>query len=132
MRTRLLPTIQSVTVLAATQLGLWAAALPDEPFTNTVSGTWTWAFTMPDGSVVRPKLKLSQDGETFKGISSVGAGTETPIDNGRLQGDQLSFEVVRERDGQQTITRYRGKLGAGVVLGKIESNWTGEFQSYDW
>jgi hypothetical protein len=100
--------------------------------TGPLAGVWTWNFTMPDGSVVKPQLRLKLEGDTLTGTNSFRPGTEIAISDAKLEGDQISFQVVRERDGRQVITRYRGKVADGRITGKIESNWNGEFQTYDW
>src|SRR6266853_1983222 len=109
------------------------SALAQEP-TNAPSleGTWKWTFTMPDGGLVTPRLKLKRDGDQLTGTSRFRAGTETPITNLTVNGDEVSFQVVRERDGQEITTRYTGKWNGDAISGKVASNWNGEDQSYDW
>jgi hypothetical protein len=103
-----------------------------EPAAPLVDGVWNWAFTMPDGAVVKPQVTLKLEGHTLTGKCSFRAGTETEISAGKIEGDQISFQVERERDGRKIITRYRGKMADGRIRGKIESNWDGNFQTYDW
>jgi hypothetical protein len=100
--------------------------------TNTFDGSWQWHFTMPDGSQVHPKLKLKQNGATLTGTSILRPGTETRITNGIVNGDDVQFEVVRERNGIAATTRYSGKRDGDIIRGKVESNWTGEIKTYDW
>jgi len=95
-------------------------------------GTWQWRFTMPDGTEVNPKLKLKQDGTNLTGISSLRSGTETAITNGLVRGEELQFEVVRERNGATVVTRYAGKRDGDLIHGQVESNWSGESRSYPW
>jgi len=97
-----------------------------------LAGVWTWSFTMPDGTVVKPQLRLKVEGDTLTGTNSFRPGTEIAIRDAKLEGDRLSFQVVRERDGREVITRYRGKVADGRITGKIESNWIGDAQTYDW
>jgi hypothetical protein len=108
-------------------LALSLAAAPD-----SVTGTWRWKLTMPDGSEVQPRLKLKQEGSELTGTSALRAGTETAITNGSVKGDEIRFEVVRERNGAAAVTRYSGKREFDVIRGKVESNWSGEFTAYDW
>jgi hypothetical protein len=97
-----------------------------------IEGTWTWDFTMPDGLMVSPKVTLQLDGEKLRGVAGFRPGTETAITEGRVNDGQISFEVVRDRDGRQIVTKYSGRVGGGTIRGKIESNWSGEWQTYDW
>jgi len=100
--------------------------------TNTVEGVWKWTFAMPDGSRVTPRLELRQQNGQLTGTTRVRQGTDTTITNLSLQGDQLRFQVVRERDGREAVTRYEGTWSGNNIKGKITSNWSGTEQSYDW
>ncbi len=97
-----------------------------------IDGVWRWDFAMPDGTVTRPRLLLSTHNGLLTGTSSFRQGTETPITNAFLTGEQLRFEVIRQRDGQDIVTTYLGRWRGTNITGKIESNWAGESQTYDW
>src|SRR5437899_6010735 len=113
---------------------LLPSALADEPQpTHPFRGLWKWTFTMPDGSQVNPRLELKYDeAGQLTGKTRLRPGTETPVTNVIVQGNQLSFEVARERDGREVVTRYTGSLDGDTIKGKIVSNWSGEEQTYDW
>jgi hypothetical protein len=87
---------------------------------------------MPDGTASRPKLVLAVKDGKLTGNTSFRPGTEIPITNAVLKGDQLRFQVIRERDGQEIVTTYSGTWTPKLIKGKVESNWAGEKQSYDW
>jgi hypothetical protein len=119
----------SVAALLTTMLVVFAA---DPKPRSSYAGTWRWSFTMPDGTQVEPKLKLKEVDGKATGTSSFRAGTETPVTNLTVQGDQVAFDVVRERDGHKIITHYSGQLSGETITGKIQSNWNGEGQTYPW
>jgi hypothetical protein len=87
---------------------------------------------MPDGSEVTPKLTLKRKDGAIIGTTRFRAGSETSVTNLTFDGTNLAFEVVRERNGTQTSTRYAGVLRGDIIKGKIVSNWGGEEQSYPW
>ncbi len=87
---------------------------------------------MPDGAISRPKLRLMIEDGVLLGFSSFRPGTESSITNASLKGDEIRFQVIRERNGQQVVTTYSGKWSGKRISGKIESNWAGEKQSYAW
>jgi hypothetical protein len=62
-------------------------------------GTWRWTFIMPDGAEVKPALKIKRDSQAFIGTTRFRAGDWSPVANMVVQGDELKFDVVRERDG---------------------------------
>jgi hypothetical protein len=108
-------------------------ALAESPTNSpTLTGTWQWHLTMPDGTEVHPKLRLKQDGTQLTGTSSIRLGTETAITNGTVQGSELRFDVVRQHNGITVITRYSGRREDKVIRGQVESNWSGEPKTYPW
>lgn len=98
----------------------------------SVAGTWRWNFTMPDGSTVRPKLILTLEGEKVAGTTSFGSGTEASITNAAVNGDKLRFQVFRLRGEESFATTYTGTWSDKTIQGKIESNWAGKNQSFNW
>jgi hypothetical protein len=127
-----------------TRVGAWLAALTvgvafagwgsvaqaDDKATAT--GTWTWKFTRQDGTEVMTTLKLKQDGEKLTGTITGRNNTETEISEGKVKDGQVTFEVVRERDGNKFTQKYKGKLDGDKITGKIEFERNGEAQSRDW
>lgn len=111
---------------------LLAAEDEDAKTAHPLDGSWRWNFAMPDGTTVRPKLTLAVKDGKLTGTTSFRAGTEAHITNAVLNGDQLRFDVIRDRDGQQIITTYSGKWDTNSIKGKVESNWAGEKQTFDW
>lgn len=87
---------------------------------------------MPDGTTTRPKLKFTVEEGQLYGTTSFRAGTEAPVTNILVSGDQLSFQVIRRRSGEEVLTTYSGQWSEKTIKGKIESNWAGEKQSFDW
>ena len=70
-----------------------SAGAPPPP---KAEGTWKWTFTMPDGTKASPRAKLKREGNVLTGKSLVGTGTEVAISDGRVDGDLVSWSVVRE------------------------------------
>lgn len=126
-------------VFALALLASIKAALPEDEndralsdSSPTIEGGWRWNFVMPDGSSVRPKLTLAFDNGQLTGTTSFRPGTEAPITNAVLKGNLLTFQVVRQREGQAFVTSYSGRWSGTNLTGKIVSNWAGENQSFDW
>src|SRR3954463_2921206 len=115
-------TIGSLRLLAAEE------TKPKSPFV----GIWKWSFTMPDGSQVKPRLKVKETEGKLSGVSSFRAGTETSVTNVEATADTLTFQVVRERDGKQILTQYSGTLSSNELKGEIVSDWNGAKQTYPW
>lgn len=103
-----------------------------EPSFSAVEGTWRWNFTMPDGTVTRPKLILEEEDGQLTGSTSFRPGNEAAITNVVFQGNVLRFQVIRHRNDRDIITTYSGNLSGKFLRGKIQSNWDGESRIYDW
>ena len=109
-------------------IGPAAGAENQSPYT----GIWKWTFTMPDGSEVSPRVSIREEEGTLTGTASFQGGSEVPVTNLVARGEDLAFDVVRQRGGVQTVTRYRGKVKADQLKGTITSNWAGEEQTFAW
>ena len=59
-------------------------------------------------------------------------GSDAAASHLKVKGNEISFDVVRERDGEKVVTHYTGELKGDVIVGKITSKFNGEEQSYDW
>jgi len=68
-------------------------------------------------------------------LSSPGQGgeeTKSEIENGKIKGDEISFSVTREFNGNKRTMKYNGKITADAIKGKTEFDRNGEAQSRDW
>jgi hypothetical protein len=127
--------IKILAAAVAMVVGSWqpSRAADQERIAGTeVVGTWRWNFIMPDGSTTRPKLMLRLEDGRLAGTTSYRPGTDAPITNAVLNGDELRFQVLRKRDDEEIVTTYSGKWTTNAIRGKIESNWAGEKQVFDW
>ncbi len=78
-------------------------------FAADVNGKWTYEMTTPNGDKREGTLNLKAEGEKLTGTVS-GMRGETPISDGKISGDDISFAVVRSRDGQEFKMLYKGKV----------------------
>ena len=101
------------------------------------SGTWTWSRPGRNGGdPVKTTMKLKVDGDKVTGDISApgrqGAVTETKIEDGKIKGEEISFTVTREVNGNKMVAKYNGKLSGDTITGKIETDRNGTAQSRDW
>src|SRR3954469_17991655 len=95
-------------------------------FAADVSGKWTYEAPGRGGNPGRPTtITLKQDGNKLTGqIPGMGRGGDTPpppseIQNGKVEGDKISFEVVREFNGNKMTTKYEGTVAGDELKLKI-------------
>lgn len=110
-----------------------ALAADSAPPISPLEGSWRWSFTNADGGVVQPTLRVTTtDDGTLVGISRFRQGASVPITNLTVKGNQISFQVIRARDGNPIVTRYDGTLRGDEIKGFITSGSLGDEKKYDW
>ena len=127
MQRILTPAIQLVVCLCFVP-GILARA---EDKKSDPTGTWKWSFTGQNGQTRETTLKLKLDGDKLTGTVS-GRGGETAIEGAKIQGEEISFQVTREFNGNKVTSKYTGKLSGDSIKGKMEFERNGQPQSRDW
>ena len=119
---------------------LFALGLVSQTQAQDKKADGKWAWTMPgrNGGPDR-KITLNLKTEGDKVTGKILAPTrddpkaETEIKDGKLAGDELSFTVIREmRNGNKMTLKYKGKVSADSIKGKVEFGQEGDTQSRDW
>lgn len=116
-------------VIAGIVIGL-AAIGAQAAVAAEVTGTWKWSVER-NGQTMETTLKLKQEGAKLTGTIS-GRQNETPIEDGKVEGDEVSFKVVREFNGNKFTQKYKGKVSGDTIKGKVEMERDGQTNSRDW
>src|SRR4051812_26038228 len=105
----------------ATVLGLGNTALAAD-----VTGTWKWTVER-NGNTIETTLKLKQDGEKLTGtISGRQGSSDTEIEDGKVQGDTISFKVTRTFGDNKIVMTYKGKLSGDAIKGDTKFERDGQ------
>lgn len=96
------------------------------------SGTWKWSFQTQGGQTIEASVKLKAEGEKITGAFVGRSGVEVPVQDGKLKGDEVSFSVVRDVNGQKMVAKYTGRISGDSLKGKIETEREGQSRSFDW
>jgi len=92
------------TILLIAALGLWAA---------DATGKWTFEQQGRNGSQT-VTLDLKAAGGNLTGTVTGGMGRmgaePTAISDGKVDGDTISFKVIREFNGNQFVISYKGTV----------------------
>ena len=88
------------------------------------TGKWTFEMQGRNGQSRQMSITLKQDGDTLTGsVPGMGrggqGGQETPITNGKVDGDHVTFEVHREFNGNEFVQKYDGKISGDEMKLKI-------------
>lgn len=99
-------TLLTVMVLLALAAGAALAA--------DVTGAWKAAVPGRDGQTMETTFNLKAAGDTVTGAVVTERG-ETPIQDGKIAGDTVTFKVKREFNGNTMIMNYEGKVSGNEI-----------------
>jgi hypothetical protein len=89
-----------------------------------ISGTWTGVFKTNEGGAFETTLIVKQD---FKGNLSgtYASGPQDPkdIENGKVEGNQISFSLSYGNEGQKRIVNFTGTIEGNQI--KLTSQGAG-------
>ena len=129
---KILTPLLALATCALFSLGIAQAGAAD------ASGKWTWSTPGRQGGEPRKMtLTLKADGEKLTGKLAMparggGEARETDISDGKVKGDEISFNIVREMNGNKMTAKYSGKVSGDTIKGKVETERDGQTQSRDW
>jgi hypothetical protein len=125
------PTFKSIMPLAVCLvLALGFTARAEEKKMDP-TGTWKSSYTNQDGQVRESTFKLKVEGDKLTGTVS-GRNNDAAIEQGKIKGDEVSFQVTREFGGNKVVIKYSGKVSGDTIKGKSESQRDGQPMSRDW
>jgi hypothetical protein len=101
---------------AAAVLALLATA-----WAADVTGKWVAQSTRPDGTTSETTFNLKVDGTVLTGTMTTTRG-ESTISEGKVNGDEISFVVVRKMGESEMKTLWKGKVAGDEIT------FTREFQ----
>lgn len=90
--------------------------------TSDVAGTWKWSREGRDGQVRESSLVLRQDGNKVTGVYKSTRG-ESPIEAGKISGNELSFKISREIQGNSFTSNYKGKVEGNSIKGSMAAKF---------
>src|SRR5262245_30554216 len=86
----------------------------------SAAGTWALNVNSPNGAVTST-LMITQDGESLSGEIDTPFGKVT-INNGRIRGDEMSFDFTVNAQGQQMPVTAKGKIDGNSISGMMETS----------
>jgi hypothetical protein len=88
------------------------------------TGTWKASIETPNGTI-EATFALKADGAKLTGTVTSGQMGESQISEGKVDGDNISFSVVREFNGNEFRINYKGKVSENEI------KFTGEIPGMD-
>jgi hypothetical protein len=124
-------TIKSILQLSACLALALAFTAHAEDKKVDLTGTWKSSFTNQNDQVRETVFKLKAEGEKLTGTIS-GRNNDTAIEEGKIKGEEISFQVTREFNGNKMVIKYTGKVSGDTIKGKSEVERDGQIRSRDW
>ena len=124
-------TIKSILQLTACLLLTLAVTASAQDKKVNLNGNWKSSSTNQNGQARESTFKLKVEGDKVTGTVS-GRNNDTAIEEGKIKGDEVSFQVTREFNGNKVVTKYTGKVSGDTITGKSESQRDGQAQTRDW
>lgn len=87
-------------------------------FAADVNGKWT---SEAQGKGGPQTFTFTQDGGTLTGKVEGGRGGAVDISNGKVDGDNVSFEVTREMNGNSMTVKYSGTVSGSTMKLSMET-----------
>ena len=125
---RTLKSVIQLAICLTLTLGFTASAQDKKA---DVTGTWKSSFTNQTSQVRETTFKLKVEGDKLTGTVS-GRNNDTAIEEGKVKGEEISFQVTREINGNKVTMKYTGKVSGDTIKGKSESQRDGQPQTRDW
>ncbi|HKI71199.1 MAG TPA: platelet-activating factor acetylhydrolase IB subunit [Verrucomicrobiae bacterium] len=97
-----------------------------------LTGEWAWTMDTPNGTVTAP-LILKQDGEKVTGKFRRDENRWLEIENGKVNGNEFSWIVKRDRPNGETMTyEMTGKVEGDTITAKARTTLDGNETLKEW
>jgi hypothetical protein len=80
-----------------------------------VSGKWTAQVPGRDGQTREQTFQFKQEGDKLTGTATLFQGNELPITDGKVSGDDISFAIKAEFNGNSFQMNYKGKVSGEEI-----------------
>ena len=110
----------------------WADPASDSGQAKTAdpTGSWKWNVTFNDNTS-ELMLKLNWDGKQLTGKYTAFDNT-TDIEEGKMEGDQVSLVARPEFNGNKFDIHFAGKVEGDDINGKVKLDFGQGPQEFDW
>jgi hypothetical protein len=104
------------------------AALAMTASAADIAGTWKGSLETPQGTIENTFV-FKVDGAKLTGTVTAGQFGDANISEGKVDGDNISFAVVRDFNGNEFKMTYKGKVSGAEM--KLTLSFPGGDQTFD-
>ncbi len=106
---------------------LLAGLIASTSFAVDPAGTWRWEHQDPaSGQTIKDVLTLSSANGNISGSYEM-AGVAYDVNNGKLDGNTLSWEFNLDAEGQVINISFSGTISGDAIAGTVNIGDFGEF-----
>ena len=89
-------------------------------FAADVTGKWTAQVPGRGGQTMEQTFTFKSSGSELTGTVTGFQGNENPISNGKVDGDNISFDVKVSFGGNEIVQKYSGAVSGSEIKFKRE------------
>ena len=108
---------------------IWMAMFSFTALAADVSGTWKGKAETPNGTIERTFV-FKADGAKLTGETSSEMMGKSEIKDGKIDGDNLSFTINVNFQGNEAELHYKGKVAAEEIKFTVEIPGSGQTVEY--
>jgi hypothetical protein len=94
-----------------------------------ISGNWKGTAEGPNGAIERT-FTFKQDGAKLTGETNSQFTGKSTINDGKIEGDAISFSITANFQGNEMKIGYKGKITGDTI--KLTSEFGGGGQTIEW
>ncbi len=94
-----------------------------------ISGNWKGTAEGPNGAIER-SFTFKQDGAKLTGETNSQFTGKSTINDGKVEGDAISFSINANFGGNEMKIGYKGKISGDTI--KLTSDFGGGGQTIEW
>jgi hypothetical protein len=94
-----------------------------------ISGNWKGTAEGPNGAIERT-FTFKQDGAKLTGETNSQFTGKSTIENGKVEGDTISFTITAKFQDNEMKLTYKGKITGDTI--KLSSDFGGNGQTIEW
>jgi hypothetical protein len=97
-------------------LGIFAIVV----YAADVTGKWTAEVPGRGGNPQTNTFTFKQEGAKLTGTVDGGRGGPAEVQNGKVEGDDVTFTLVRNFGGNEVKLNYKGKISGNEIKFNVE------------
>ena len=95
------------------------APAADDKKAADVAGTWEWTTKRRNQDTeMKHAVKIKKEGDKLTGVYVPPRGDEVELKDLKVEGDTITFAVVRTFNNQERTIKYNGKVEGETIKGK--------------